>query len=525
MEFSLKRLFKGTFIYLIANMLPAVAGVFLIPIYTRFLSTEQYGILGILTAIISCLGIFLGFGLNVSQIRYHVDLKSDREKLGRYIFSINIALLLCLLAIYLIMFSPIGHKLFSLIIQKESITFFPYVAVALGIIFFAVFREMASNYFVAEQKFKTAASASLSAFILSIPFVLYFIIPRGMGALGMLLGQLIGGTLAAIIFYYLYIKNVRFGFELKSVKGSFAIGGPIMMNLIIGSILLASDRVILGWYVSLDEVGIYTVALSANFVLLGIIHSFNIAWIPDFYQIMRSSWDREYHFRRVFYLALVSIGGICLFGQLWAKEIIYFLTPSSYHPSSSLIPILLFGMFLNLIYHFFANVFVFHKQTRMLPVITAIAVMTNVGLNLVLIPRLGVIAAAYTTVISYMISALLTYILCSRMFVIPSFHHFRVLFLLVMLFNPLLVHIAGHTGYLYTLFKITYLGFYAALAYFLFRDYLRQILQQLVQPIKNLRRRLLSLPGIKFKAVPQLVPQLSGALYLDSQRIKNGPGS
>ena len=94
MSYSLKNVIKGASTFTSCQILTQASAFFLIPLYTRFLTPADYGIVGYLQVIIQFLSVLLMFGLYGAQTRFYYDFKEDKEEVGQLLFSINIYLLL-----------------------------------------------------------------------------------------------------------------------------------------------------------------------------------------------------------------------------------------------------------------------------------------------------------------------------------------------------------------------------------------------------------------------------------------------
>jgi O-antigen/teichoic acid export membrane protein len=105
------------------------------------------------------------------------------------------------------------------------------------------------------------------------------------------------------------------------------------------------------------------------------------------------------------------IGGLILMalaGALVSREAVMILAPDTYLGAIAIVPWVILAYFLNGLYICYVNILFYFKQTKILPLITGTAAIINILMNLWLVPRFGIIAAAWNTVLAYFISSFLT---------------------------------------------------------------------------------------------------------------------
>jgi O-antigen/teichoic acid export membrane protein len=163
----------------------------------------------------------------------------------------------------------------------------------------------------------------------------------------------------------------------------------------------------------LNEIGLYnfgyTLGLAATVLVTGI----NQAYAPYYYKLMQTDPDPAPKIVAVVSRYIAIVGGICLGGILFTREIVYLLLPREYFGATAYVgPIIISALFIG--YYQFANKPLFHfKKTKIIPLLTGMAALLNIGLNLFFIPAFGAIAAAWTTAVSYGLSVV-TFFLVGR---------------------------------------------------------------------------------------------------------------
>ncbi len=416
MSYSFGSVVKGGITFAIAQILTKASGFLLIPIYTRFLTTTDYGIIGYLQVIMQVLSTILMFGFYGAQTRFYYDYKYKPEEMGSFLYSINIYLLVVLFLVCSF-FTFYGENVFGPFIDKKSIPFNPYWILILWIVFFQIFNQIVISYYLCRKNFKRCATLQYVNFLITTTCIIYFIVVLREGALGQIKGLLIGNFLFFTLFYWDYAKNFRLKFSFNKLKYALSFGLPVVFHLLASVSLNFIDRVILERYVSLADLGIYTLGYQVGMVMSVLVNSFNQAWAPNYYDLMKDkNLNHSWHVKRVFYIWLGVIGTICLIGSMWSKELLLFLTPAKFHKSAQIVPIIIFSYVINGLYFFAVNPILFFKKTKFLPFTTGTAAILNIMLNFLLIPKYGIMGAAYATVISFMFMAVSVYLISLRLF-------------------------------------------------------------------------------------------------------------
>jgi len=465
---SLKNIFKGTAIYSVSSLFRKASAILMVPIFARLLSPHEYGISGLLTPIIEFIPLFFTFGLYVSQMREYGDLSGNKEKLGSYFFSINVFIWIVSLTFVFLAISPIGIAFFHLFIDFNEVAFYPFIFVAILIGFIKIFNLIATNYFQTIQNYTRIGITSVFSSIISISLALFLIIYFDLGVLGKILGILIASMFSFAALYLSYAKQFKLDFNRKMLTSSLALGFPIQFSTIMSIIINFSDRLILVKYVSLAEIGIYTIAYTAGMVIIVFITSFIDTWKPIFFDKLRTN-DKSAKDVLVYFI--FGLFGISLVGQLLSKEIVYILFPVKYFTAADYIPYILPSIALMGIYQFIVPYFHFYKQTKFVPYITFVSATLNIGINIIFIPEYGVMAAIWSTFISFFVTAFIMFLLVYKKFNIV-FPYFKILSIILMAFNPVLFYLCmSEISINSAILKIIYLCLYIAISLYFILDY------------------------------------------------------
>jgi O-antigen/teichoic acid export membrane protein len=195
------------------------------------------------------------------------------------------------------------------------------------------------------------------------------------------------------------------------------LGAPIIIHATATSIMTSIDKLILEKFLPLSEVGIYTLGYKFGVIMTILVLSINRAWVPNYYDLMnQEDTDRAHELRRAFCIWMTALGAICITGGVWSKELIRMLTTEQYFRAAEVVPLILLGYFMQGVHIFMAAPLFYFKKTLLMPVLTVSGAIINIGLNLFLIPRIGIMGAAYATVVSFFVIAVGAYFVGRRFF-------------------------------------------------------------------------------------------------------------
>lgn len=410
--------------YLAANLATKALAFISIPVYTRLLSTHDYGIVSIFIGVAGIMSNLLTLCIDQSTARYYFDKKDERDFKQFVGTSVVLASLVFVMnSIILITNAPALGRLVKL--DTETVyLLLPYCMVSIvGLTFDQIFNPMKQS--------KKIATSSLFRVYLGFTFAVIFIfIFKDKKYLGQILGLITAGAFMIVF----WVRNIRkyfiFSFKKEYIKYILTYSVPLIPYALSGVIIEQFGKITLGSSISVSTVGYYSLALTISSIVSIITVITHQAWSPYYFEYMNS---KEYvrhdqDITRIFRISLVAAMTISIFG----KEIGQILASAKFTASLNLIPIFTYGyVFHQLSYVYMRNVS-FVRKSYLLTVIVLISGTSNILLNLLMIPAFGEIGAALSFAMSYMIMALAAWII--NKYVIRH-HGTRIILLLL----PLLV--------------------------------------------------------------------------------------
>ena len=391
---------KASFAYAISSIFQRALSIITLPLFTRLLTTEQYGQATIYSSWSAIITIFVTLQLpygsfSTAMIKYE-NMRNE------YIASVEGICLLCssfFIAIY-IPLKDLWNKLFELPTGIVICMILEILAGA-GISFWSGKKRF-------EFKYKEVIAVTLLSSVLSV-LVQYFLVmitdEKGYARIigGATVNILFGGT---IFLYNLYRGKKLFNRDFWSYAFSFNI--PLLAYYLSQMIFNSSDRIMIGHIVGTDKAAVYGVAYNLailmNFVLTAIYNSY-IPWIYG--KIKEGKQDEN----KTVSLAIAFFMSVLLLGIIWfAPEIMYILADKEYMEAIWIVPPVAMSVLL-LFYSQLSISFEFYFEKKKSLVLAAIgSAAMNIVLNAIFIPVFGFYAAGYTTLISYAFFVIFNYL-------------------------------------------------------------------------------------------------------------------
>ncbi|PDV99983.1 oligosaccharide flippase family protein [Candidatus Chloroploca asiatica] len=407
--FRRSKLLSNATIYIGGTMLQKAFGFLLIPLYTRYLTPADYGIIGLGAAISGVLALLIGLGIYSGVARMFYDYLDDPVTLRRYI-STNSLFLFGVTVLSVTMLLMFGQPVWDSLTSGQ-VAFKPYVQLMVLGAGVDALAQLPLVLYRTEQRAAAFVIAQISMFVLRAGAVIYFVVYLGMGAAGQMTGDLMASAAVAGVLLLLLAR--RYGtlhIHRDYLAMTLAYSLPLLPHLLSAWALGAIDRLMLESRVSLTELGLYNLGYQLALVMNVLIFSFNQAYSPYYYGLMKTRQQPEFIITRIIRLFVAGMGALCLVGILFAAEFVRWIAPIHYAGAEVYVPPILFGYLLLGLYNFSIAPIFYYKHTRIVPQITLVAAALNIVLNLWWIPLIGALGAAWATACAYGLSFSLAFI-------------------------------------------------------------------------------------------------------------------
>lgn len=425
----LRKLINDTAIYGGSDFIFKLIAFFTFPIIASYLSTQAYGVLELIMTVVGFAGFFIRCGLNNSVQRYYWDEGSLGEQ--KTIVSTGLFSLLAFSILAVLLVSMVIPHIMHYV-DRENL---PISSIALysaaGLLIFSLNQQyILDTLRLHFSPWKFFGFSFLSR-ILGVIFGIYVVVFLNKGVDGLLFVQLVISLLIFPVGLALIRKDLIADFNWKWAKKLLAYGYPFIYVDMAYWLFASMDRWMLASMTSVENVGIYSVALKFSMIVLFVSNAFGMAWSPYAIKIKTDfpkTYRKQYaEFFLVLIMALIVIGG-CV--AIFSGELIYLLMPQEYKLSIMPLIILSFCVVVQTTQQITAIGISIERKTNLFARLAWLTAIVNLVANYILIPRFQVEGAAWATFISYSVMT------CSYMYYTQKLHplpidYRRLLFLIV----------------------------------------------------------------------------------------------
>jgi O-antigen/teichoic acid export membrane protein len=446
---------------MLASLLPTAVGFLMLPIYTRYLAPDDYGVVALVLSLQSFLPLIMTLQVHNSISRFYFDYHEEKEKLKVFISTILVVVIFLstiVLAGLLFYINEILSFVFPKTVGYNEIFI-------LGVIasFFGVFNSTFSNLIRVQQKAKLFMTVSLVLFVLSLGVNITQVIILERGAHGVVEAALISAVLSSIVYLYLVREFFIFKFDFSKIIDPLKFSIPLIPHSLSGLIFMYSDRIILEKYVTLSAIGLYMFADKIAMIFKMLEAEFNNSFIPYFNALSKQSKKRAIEETQKISLVFIYLFTMLIvFVSLFSPEFVYILFDEKYYDTWIMIPLLSSSYVLHSLFRFSSSGLFYEKRTGKVAIITIVAGLVNIGLNLWLIPIYGIMIAIYTTMLSFFLLFIMSEIMSYKVYYL-YLNIKKILLIigymyLVVIFSIYLNKSFFEFGYIEYLYKIIILG-------------------------------------------------------------------
>lgn len=393
-ENKYKKLAKNSAVFFIGNLGSKVITFLIVPFYTYFLTTEEYGTADLVTTTVNLLVPFVMAGMNEAVLRFTVSKELDTKKIAT---NAMLVVLLGWAACWLLFpvfraFSVIGNNVVYFLLLL-CLTSFNYV-------FMQLVRGVGkTKAFAANGVVITFATAISNVLALAV-----FHLGVGGYLASMVVAQFIGAVhlvLSCRLWSLLSPSCV----DRDALRGMLRYCVPLIPNSLMWWIMSASDRYVILFFIGAGANGIYNVAQKIPSIVNIVYNIFMQAWQISAIE-ERDSKDNAKFQSTVFRYIFVVLAVASSFIAASAYPVYTFLMSSAYEGSWQPVAMLSLANLFSCIAAFFGTTYVVTKESKKAFSTTAIGAVVNVVLTLALVPFFGIMGAAGATAVSYAVIAI-----------------------------------------------------------------------------------------------------------------------
>lgn len=379
--------------FLICSFMQKGVSTITTPIFTRIMSTNEYGNYAVFNSWMGIISIVVTLQLSSGLYEQGlVKFSDERSIFSSSLQGLNLSLCLIWSLIYL-PFRAFWNGLFSL-------TTVQMLAMLALIWSSSVFRFWSAEQRVA-YKYKHLVLITLLVSILNPVLSVFFVLNAEDKVTARILGVLIAELIGYTGLFVFQMRRGRTYYSSRFWKYSIIFALPLIPHYLAQIVLASSDRIIIQRMIGESQAGIYSLAYTISSVMTLFNTALSQTISPWIYQKIKVGKINE--IAGVSYIAICLIGILNLFLIILAPEIVRIFAPPSYYEAVWIIPPVAISIYFIFMYDFFAK-FEFYYEKRVFIMTASIAgAVLNILLNYLMIPVFGYIAAGYTTMLCYII--------------------------------------------------------------------------------------------------------------------------
>jgi O-antigen/teichoic acid export membrane protein len=376
----------------------------LLPLYIRYLTPADYGVLALLASVEATVKLFFRWGVDGAFMRFWYDHDDERgrQRLASTLFFFllgtnGILLVLSIAAAPFISERLLQSSGYTLALQLVLLNTF---AIGFTFIPFHVLRMQKRAREFSALTFARSASTLVLRIIL--------VMGAGLGVMGIVIADVVVTAVILAVMVPLFAPLLRAAFSKAILRQSLAFGLPRVPHGFALQMMSVADRFVMTRYLSIQDIGVYSIGVTFGLIEKIVLGAFEYAWAPFYY-----ATAREPGAPRVF--SIVATYGIAVLGLMTAglsavaADLLNVVTAGQYVAAAGVVTWTAVGVFFYGVYLLTSIGLNITGRTGYYPVTTAIGAGVNIGLNFALIPRFGMIGAAWANAAAYALQAALAY--------------------------------------------------------------------------------------------------------------------
>ena len=393
---------KSSVVLFIASFVNSAINLVTIPIFTRIMTIEEYGVTAQYNSWLNIITVFatLSLSAGVFQVAMN-EYQNDRDK---FTFSAMILSNVCTCLVFAIIFSSVDYfsNLFHLD-RKLLYLMFGYL------LFYPAMSMWLSRYRYEYQYMKVALlsiSSALFSQVLALLLVL-FVKNQNLGIVKVFATQ--GSMILFSMYIYLSIaKKAKWKPNFDYIKFALTFNLPLLAHYLAQYALRSTDKIMITNFIGEGATGIYSLATTVANISMLAWTAMSASLTPYVYSHVKNKDYKSVN--RIVIMVEILFAVCCIIVALIGPEIIVFLGSQKYMSGVLLIPPIAASSLLTAVYSFYSSIAFYYHKTVSTALMTIIAALINVALNYISIPKFGIVAAAYTTEIAYLVYTILHFI-------------------------------------------------------------------------------------------------------------------
>lgn len=390
---------KATFWFFVCSVLQRGISVITTPIFTRLLSTVEYGKYSVFNSWLSIIQIIITLQITSGVYTMGIVKFKEEEKIfTSSLQGLNLTLCLVWTVIYLIF-----HEFWNKLLSLTTVQMLAMLLIIWASSSFTFWMTTQRNQF----RYRMLVIVTLIVSVMQPVIGIFLVLNAKDKVTARILGMALIEVIAYSGFFVVQMLRGKKFYSGKYWKYAIMFNIPLIPHYLSNTILGSSDRIMIQNMVGVSEAGIYSLAYSISQIMQFVNESLNKTMSPWLYQKIR---EKDYKsMSKVVYPSLVFIATANLVLIAIAPEIVAIFSPPEFSEAIYVIPPVAMSLFATYLYLCFSP-FEFYFEKRIWTTIgTLTSAVVNILLNYIFIQLYGYQAAGYTTLVCYLLNAVMHY--------------------------------------------------------------------------------------------------------------------
>jgi O-antigen/teichoic acid export membrane protein len=402
---------RHSMIYAVGTLLSKAVAFVMLPVYTRYLTPGDYGVMELIGMTLDIIAMIAGAGMAAGIFRYFHKAETEAER-NAVVSTAMQMLAASYLGVAAIAFAWSGTL--SRVVFGNAV-YGPLVRIGAETLAFQSLMMVSLAYIRVQHRSVGFVFANLSKLVLALSLNIYFVVFLGMGVRGVLLSTLISTAAVGLVLTGLVVREVGFAWSMQAGRNLFRYGVPLIGTQFATFIATFGDRYFLEHASNVAAVGIYTLAYQFGFMLSALGYTpLEMVWIPARFSIAKRV-DRDDMFARTFVYLNVWFLSVAVGITLFIGDVLHVMTTPAFYSAAVLVPIILVAY----VFQGWATIqdIGIHEaeRTEFITVANWLSAATAVIGYVVLIPRYFALGAAIATVAAFAVRWAATYYFSQRL--------------------------------------------------------------------------------------------------------------
>ncbi len=406
----MSKLLENSILYTLVSVLQKAINLFLLPVYTRLLTPYDYGVIGVINSIIRLLSHIYSLAIPAAIRRFYSKYMDDKERV-RGLWGTGLSIVILFSLFMTIILGVFNRSLLHPFLK--GMPFYPFMVLGLIIVMFDPIYNLYQSSLQAKQIGGRYSFNNLLFFVTKLFLIVLLVILFRLSSTGVLLAAAITSLIFAIYSFIAFLPDINIKIRGEHIKELLKYSLPLVPHSLSGWTISMIDRMFLNGLRSTEEVGVYSVGFQFGNIMNIMTTAVNQAYIPWFFEQYQlgEAGRKEIVSTSKALIYIYSYIGIVL--SLFTQDVLRIMVPETFYEGWKVVPFLTFSYVFNGMYFTYCNT-LFLEKTVIIPFVTFSSAITNIILNISLIPKYGIIGAAIASLVANIVSSIITLIVAER---------------------------------------------------------------------------------------------------------------